>query len=87
VDKVVQRHGTEPVAKAYLQYLYGAEGQEIIARNFYRPGLETVVQKYSNQFPPVKLFTVQEVFGGWQKAQKAHFAEGGTFDQIYQNHP
>ncbi len=87
VDKVVQRHGTEAVAKAYLQYLYSAEGQEIIARNFYRPGLETAVQKYSSQFPPVKLFTVQEVFGGWQKAQKAHFAGGGTFDQIYQNHP
>jgi sulfate/thiosulfate-binding protein len=87
VDKVVQRHGTQAVAKAYLQYLYGAEGQEIIARNFYRPWLAAVVQKYSNQFPPVKLFTVQEVFGGWQKAQRVHFAEGGAFDQIYQNQP
>ena len=87
VDKVVQRHGTAAVAEAYLHYLYSPEGQEIVAHNFYRPRLEAVAQKYSSQFPQLKLFTVAEVFGGWQKAQKAHFADGGTFDQIYQNHP
>lgn len=83
VDKVARRHGTEAVAKAYLEYLYTSEGQEIIARNFYRPRLESVAKKYSAQLPPVKLFTIDEVFGGWQKAQKTHFADGGTFDQIY----
>ncbi len=83
VDKVARRHGTEAVAKAYLEYLYSAEGQEIVARNFYRPRLESVAQKFKAQFPDVKLFTIDEVFGGWQKAQKAHFADGGTFDQIY----
>jgi sulfate transport system substrate-binding protein len=87
VDKVVKRHGTEGVAKAYLEYLYAPAGQEIAAKNFYRPRLESVAQKYAAQFPQVKLFTIDEVFGGWQKAQKAHFADGGTFDQIYQNHP
>jgi sulfate transport system substrate-binding protein len=84
VDRVVKRHGTEAVAKAYLEYLYTPEGQEIAARNFYRPRLESVAQKHADQFPAVKLFTIDEVFGGWQKAQKAHFADGGTFDQIYQ---
>jgi sulfate/thiosulfate-binding protein len=85
VDKVVKRHGTEAVAQAYLEYLYTPAGQEIAAKNFYRPRLESVAQKYAAQFPQVKLFTVDEVFGGWQKAQKAHFADGGSFDQIYQN--
>jgi len=85
VDKVVKRHGTEAVAQAYLEYLYTPAGQEIAAKNFYRPRLESVAQKYSGQFPQVKLFTIDEVFGGWQKAQKAHFADGGSFDQIYQN--
>lgn len=83
VDRGVKRHGTEAAAKAYLEYLYSPEGQEVVARNFYRPRLESVAQKYAAQFPAVKLFTVDELFGGWQKAQKAHFSDGGTFDQIY----
>jgi sulfate/thiosulfate-binding protein len=83
VDRTVKRHGTAAVAKAYLEYLYTPEGQEIAARNFYRPRLDSVAQKYAAQFPPVNLFTVDELFGGWQKAQKAHFANGGSFDQIY----
>ena len=84
VDRVAKRHGTEAVAKAYLEYLYSPEGQDIIARHFYRPRLESVAQKYSARFPQVKLFTVDELFGGWQKAQKNHFDDGGTFDQIFQ---
>lgn len=84
VDRNAKRRGTEAVAKAYLEYLYTPEGQEIAARNFFRPRLEAVAQKYASQFPKVKLFTVDELFGGWQKAQKTHFADGGTFDQIYQ---
>jgi len=84
VDRVAKRHGTEAVAKAYLEYLYSPEGQDIIARHFYRPRLDSVAQKYSAQFPQVKLFTVDELFGGWQKAQKDHFNDGGTFDQIFQ---
>jgi sulfate/thiosulfate-binding protein len=83
VERNARRHGTTDVAKEYLNYLYSPEGQEIAARNFYRPRLESVLQKYRAQFPEVKLFTVDEVFGGWQKAQKTHFADGGTFDQIY----
>jgi sulfate/thiosulfate transport system substrate-binding protein len=83
VDRTVKRHGTAAVAKAYLDYLYAPEGQEIAARNFYRPRLDSVAQKYAAQFPPVNLFTVDELFGGWQKAQQAHFANGGSFDQIY----
>ena len=83
VDRTVKRHGTAEVAKAYLEYLYTPEGQEIAARNFYRPRLDSVAQKYATQFPPVNLFTVNELFGGWQKAQQAHFANGGSFDQIY----
>src|SRR6266436_9333649 len=84
VDKVTKRHGTEAVAKAYLEYLYSPEGQEIVARNHYRPRLETVAQKHSADFPKLTLFTIDEVFGGWQKAQKTHFADGGVFDQIQQ---
>jgi len=82
VDKVAKRHGTEALAKAYLEYLYTPEGQEIAVRNFYRPRLEAVAQKHSKDFPKVNLFTIDEVFGGWAKAHKTHFAEGGTFDQI-----
>jgi sulfate/thiosulfate transport system substrate-binding protein len=84
VDKVVDRHGTRKVAEAYLQYLYTDEGQEIAAKNHYRPISEKVAKKYAAQFPKVKLFTVDDVFGGWTKAQKMHFADGGSFDQIYQ---
>jgi sulfate/thiosulfate transport system substrate-binding protein len=84
VDKVAGKHGTEAVAKAYLEYLYSPEGQEIAAKEFYRPRLESVAQKYAGKFPKLDLFTVDEVFGGWQKAQKTHFVDGGTFDQIQQ---
>jgi len=83
VDKVVDKRGTRDVATAYLEYLYSPEGQEIAARNFYRPIDPAVAAKYAKNFPPVKLFTIDEVFGGWTKAQKTHFADGGVFDQIY----
>jgi len=82
VDRVVKRHGTAEVAKAYLEYLYTPEGQDIAARNFYRPRLQEVADKYKSQFPDIKLVTI-DFFGGWGKAQAAHFADGGTFDQIY----
>jgi len=83
VDKVVEKHGTRKVAEAYLEYLYSPEGQEIAARNFYRPRDAKVAAKYANQFPKISLFTIDETFGGWTKAQKEHFADGGVFDQIY----
>lgn len=84
VDKVVDKKGTRKVAEAYLQYLYTDEGQEIAAQNYYRPISDKVAKKYAAQFPKVKLFTIDEAFGGWTKAQKAHFSDGGSFDQIYQ---
>lgn len=84
VGKTAQRHGTSAVARAYLEYLYSDEGQEIIAKNFYRPRDGKIAAKYSSAFPRLKLVTVDGEFGGWQKAQQAHFADGGTFDQIYQ---
>jgi sulfate transport system substrate-binding protein len=83
VDRVVTRRGTEAVAQAYLQYLYSDEGQEIAAKHFYRPRNEAVAAKYAGQFAKLNLFTIDEVFGGWQKAQQAHFADGGVFDEIY----
>ncbi len=84
VDKVASRHGTAAVAKAYLEYLYSPEGQEIAAKNYYRPRLKQIAAKYDTRFPHLTLFTIDEVFGGWQKAQKKHFDDGGVFDQIYQ---
>jgi sulfate/thiosulfate transport system substrate-binding protein len=84
VDKVAKKHGTAEVAQAYLEYLYSDEGQDIAGRNFYRPRDARAAAKYAGQFSPVKLVTVDEVFGGWQKAQKTHFADGGVFDQIFQ---
>jgi sulfate transport system substrate-binding protein len=84
VDKMVDRHGTRAVAQAYLDHLYSEEGQEIAARHYYRPRLESVAKRYAQQFPQVNLVTIDEVFGGWQKAQKTHFADGGIFDQTYQ---
>jgi len=84
VDRVAERRGTRAVAQAYLEYLYSEEGQEIAARNFYRPRLAAVAARYADRFPDLALFTVDEVFGGWQKAQQTHFDDGGTFDQIYQ---
>ncbi len=83
VDKVVDKRGTRKVAQAYLDYLYSPEGQEIAARNFYRPIDEKVAAKYAAQFPKIALFTIDDTFGGWTKAQKTHFADGGVFDQIY----
>jgi len=84
VDKVAKKHGTTDVAQAYLEYLYSDEGQDIAGRNFYRPRSEKAAAKYAGLFAPAKLVTVDEVFGGWQKAQKTHFADGGVFDQIFQ---
>jgi sulfate transport system substrate-binding protein len=84
LERNVKRHGTEAVAQAYLEYLYTPEGQEIAARHYYRPRLDAVAQKYAAQFPVIKLFTVDDVFGGWQKAQQTHFADDGVFDQISQ---
>jgi len=83
VDKVVDKRGTRDVAQAYLQYLYSPEGQEIAARNFYRPTDPTVAARYAKRFPGLTLFTIDDTFGGWAKAQKTHFADGGVFDQIY----
>jgi sulfate/thiosulfate transport system substrate-binding protein len=83
VDKVVDRHGTRKTAEAYLNYLYSDEGQEIVAKHYYRPVTEKIAKKYAAQYPKVKFFTIDEVAGGWNKAQKAHFADGGVFDQIY----
>ena len=83
VDKVAEKHGTTEVAKAYLQYLYSDEGQEIAARNYYRPRNEKVAAKYADKFPKLKLVSIDDAFGGWQKAQETHFADGGIFDQIY----
>jgi sulfate/thiosulfate transport system substrate-binding protein len=82
VDKVVLRRGTREVATEYLEFLYAPEAQEIIAKNFYRPIDQTVTAKYAQQFPKIKLVTIGD-FGGWAKAQKLHFADGGVFDQIY----
>ncbi len=83
VDKVVDRKGTRSVAQAYLEYLYSDEGQDLIARNFYRPTEPAAVAKYAAQFPALELVTIDGEFGGWASAQKTHFADGGVFDQIY----
>ena len=83
VDKVVDRRGTRALAEAYLQYLYSPEGQEIAAKRHYRPRDANVAARFAGNFAKVKLFSIDEVFGGWQKAQKTHFADGGVFDQIY----
>ena len=84
VDHVVDKKGTRKVAEAYLQYLYSPEGQEIAARNFYRPRLDLVAKKYASTFSKVKLFTLADIVGDWRKTQAVHFADGGVFDQIYQ---
>lgn len=84
MDKVAQQHGAFNVARAYLAYLYSDQGQELAAKNFYRPRNAKIAAKYSSQFPALKLVTVEQEFGGWQKAQQTHFADGGMFDQIYQ---
>jgi sulfate/thiosulfate-binding protein len=82
VDKVVLRRGTREVAQAYLQYLYSKEGQEIVAKNYYRPRDQEVAAKYASQYPKLSLVTIAD-FGGWSKVQPTHFGEGGVFDQIY----
>ncbi|ABB32135.1 sulfate ABC transporter, periplasmic sulfate-binding protein [Geobacter metallireducens RCH3] len=83
VDKVVDRKGTRKVAEEYLKYLYTPAGQEIAARHYYRPIDKKVAARYAKVFPKVKLFTIDDTFGGWKAAQKKHFADGGVFDQIY----
>lgn len=83
VDKVVDKRGTRKVAEAYLQYLYSPEGQDIAGKHYYRPRDAKVAAKYGKQFGKVNLFTIDEQFGGWAKAQKTHFSDGGVFDQIY----
>jgi sulfate/thiosulfate-binding protein len=83
VDKFSNKHGTAEVAKAYLEYLYSPEGQEIAAKNYYRPTDPAVAAKYLAQFPKLELFSIDAIFGGWQQAQKEHFGDGGTFDDIY----
>lgn len=83
VDKVVDKHKTRQQAQAYLEYLYSDEGQEIAARHYLRPRVESIANKHKADFKALELFTVSDVFGGWDKAQKTHFADGGIFDQIY----
>ncbi|MFM2058501.1 MAG: sulfate transporter, periplasmic sulfate-binding protein CysP [Pseudomonadota bacterium] len=83
VDKVADKKGNRAVAQAYLDYLYSPEGQDIAGHNYYRPIDPAVAAKYAKQFPKVNMFTIDQVFGGWSKAQKTHFADGGVFDQIY----
>lgn len=83
VDKVADRKGNRAVAQAYLEYLYSPEGQDIAGQNYYRPIDPKAAAKYAKVFPKVNLFTIDEVFGGWSKAQKTHFADGGTFDAVY----
>jgi len=83
-DEVVKKRGTLEVAQAYLEFLYTQAGQEIAAKHFFRPRLDTVLQKHAAAFPKVNFFTIDEVFGGWKKAQKIHFDNGGIFDQIQQ---
>ena len=85
VDAVADRKGTRAVAEAYLRYWYSKEGQEIAARNSYRPRDPEIAKEFENSFANVELFTVDDIFGGWAKAQKQHFGEGGIFDQIYKN--
>jgi sulfate transport system substrate-binding protein len=83
VDLNADKHGTHDVATAYLQYLYSPEGQDVIGRNYYRPRDKAALAKYASQFPDIKLFTVDSLFGGWGSVQKDFFADGGVFDQIY----
>jgi sulfate/thiosulfate transport system substrate-binding protein len=83
VEKNTKKHGTSDVAKAYLDYLYSPEGQEIAAKNFYRPRASEAAKKYEKNFPAIELFTIDQEFGGWAKAQKEHFVDGASFDQIY----
>jgi sulfate transport system substrate-binding protein len=83
IDKNAKKHGTHDVARAYLEYLYSPEAQEIIAKNFYRPRDPAVARKYATQFAPITFLTIDKDFGGWQKVQKLHFSDGGIYDQIF----
>jgi sulfate transport system substrate-binding protein len=83
VDTFADKHGTREVAQAYLDYLYTEEGQEIIAKHYYRPSLESVMARHATEYPQINLFTINEMFGGWNTAQEKYFADGGIFDQIY----
>ncbi len=83
VDRTVDKNGNKWLAKGYINYLYSPLGQDMAARHFYRPRNEKVLAKYSSQFPKIKTFTIDEVFGGWANAQKTHFVNGAIFDQIY----
>jgi len=86
VDRVVDKHGARAVAEAYLKYLYSERGQEIVAKHYYRPRLKMVSDKYSKRFPELKLFAIDDpIFGGWEKAQRKHFDDGGIFDRVYQH--
>ena len=84
VDRVVDKRGTRALAQTYLEFLYGESGQDIAAKHFYRPRLASIAAKYAQQFQQVSLFTIAEICGSWQNAQKTHFGDGGIFDQIYQ---
>jgi sulfate transport system substrate-binding protein len=84
VDRIVDKRGSRAVATAYLKYLYSSEGQDLIARHYYRPRSAAAKAKYAAQFPKIALFTIDKMFGGWGPAQRTHFADGGIFDQIYQ---
>ena len=86
VDKVTEKHGTTALAQAYLQYLYSHEGQDLIAKYHFRPTSTTALRKYADKFPSLEMFTIDDFFGGWKKAQATYFADGGVFDQIYANH-
>jgi sulfate transport system substrate-binding protein len=83
VDKVVDKRGSRKIAEAYLNYLYAPEGQEILAQNFNRVHDKAVIEKHKDIYPDVRLVTVEDVFGGWDKLQKEHFAEGGVLDQLF----
>jgi ABC-type sulfate transport system substrate-binding protein len=85
VDVYADKHGTREVAAAYLRYLYSPTGQDVVARNYYRPRDKDVLAKYAGQFPAIQLFTVAELFGGWGTIQKEFFGDGGIFDQIYKS--
>ncbi len=84
VDRNVERHHTEAVARAYLEYLYSDEGQELVAKYHFRPKSQAILAKYADRFPPLELFTVNEIAGNWRQAQQKHFSDGGIFDQIHQ---
>jgi sulfate transport system substrate-binding protein len=85
VDKVADKRGTRALAQAYLEYLYSPEGQELAGKHYYRPTDPKAGARYASQFPKVNLFRIDDVFGGWARAQKDHFADGGSFDKIYAN--